>query len=495
MDTGIGMTPEQRARLFRSFTQADASTTRRYGGTGLGLAISKQLVEMMGGEIGVESEPGAGSTFWFVVPFEKQPNGRVAAPVLLADLESLRVLVVDDSATNRRILREQLSSWGMDNGEAEDGLGALEELRSATMGGEAHDLAILDLHMPGMDGMELARRIKADPDISATRLVLLTSVGQRGEGEEARLAGIDAYLTKPVRQSELYDCLATVMGGREGAASPEEARLVTRHALRERRAAGRARVLVAEDNPVNQKVAARMLENLGYHVDVAGDGLGALDALSKANYGAILMDVQMPEMDGYEATAEIRRREQGKGRRLSIIAMTANAMQGDREKALEAGMDDYVPKPVKLEELGAVLNRWIPEEASGRAAPPTPPEAGAQEEEEDMVENTLDPDVLAGLRELGGSEMLSELAQLFFDDASSGLAVLRGAVEGATPGPWSGSPTPSRAAPATWGLRGWRRSAPSCRRSAPPAISPALPSCSRGSKWSSGACVSRLGPR
>jgi CheY-like chemotaxis protein len=228
-----------------------------------------------------------------------------------------------------------------------------------------------------MDGMELARRIKADPEISATRLVLLTSVGQRGEGEEARLAGIDAYLTKPVRQSELYDCLATVMGGPDGDASPEETRLVTRHALRERRAATRARVLVAEDNPVNQKVAARMLETLGYRVDVAGDGLEALDALSKAHYGAILMDVQMPEMDGYEATAEIRKREQGKGRRMPIIAMTANALQGDRHKALEAEMDDYVPKPVNVEELGAVLKRWIPEGTSERGAPPHPTGGGS----------------------------------------------------------------------------------------------------------------------
>ena len=417
-DTGIGMTGEQRSRLFQSFTQADTSTTRRYGGTGLGLAISKQLVEMMGGEIGVESEPQVGSTFSFEVPFERQTEEAVSRPRSYDRLENLSALIVDDNATNRRILREQLESWGMENGEAEDGPGALERLRSDAERGAAHDLAILDMQMPGMDGMQLARAIKADPRLSAVRLVLLTSVGRRGDGEEARRSGIDAYLTKPVRQSELYDALATVMSGQE--APSEEAELVTRHSLREKRAAGRGRVLVAEDNPVNQKVAARMLENLGYPADVVGDGLEALEALSAGDYGAVLMDVQMPQIDGYEATTEIRRREReaGGARHVPVIAMTANALQGDREKALAAGMDDYIPKPVKPEELDAALKRWMQRDP---AAPPPAEENGAEE--------TLDPGVLERLRDLGDDDLLAELSAMFLDDASSRVAALRRALE------------------------------------------------------------------
>ncbi len=308
-DTGIGLTEEQQSRLFQSFSQADTSTTRKYGGTGLGLAISSQLVELMGGEIGVESEPGAGSTFWFEVPLRKQPEGAQEAPKPLGDLWNLHALIVDDNATNRQILHKQLISWGMRDGNVEDGQRALEELRSAAEGGDPYEVAVLDMQMPGMDGMQLARAIKADPAISATRLVLLTSMGKRGDGEEARQAGIEAYLTKPVRQSELYDALAAVMGTPAEDAATEEPDLVTRHSLREKRAGSNAPLLVAEDNPVNQKVAVRMLENLGYRVDVAGDGLEALEALSRNSYAAVLMDIQMPEMDGYEATAEIRHRE------------------------------------------------------------------------------------------------------------------------------------------------------------------------------------------
>jgi two-component system sensor histidine kinase/response regulator len=415
-DTGIGMSEEQRSRLFQSFTQADASTTRRYGGTGLGLSISKQLIEMMGGEIAVESEPGEGSTFSFAVRLE-----RTAAPRRrLGDLGDLRALIVDDNATNRRILSKQLSSWRIENESVEDGPHALEELRLAAESDTPYDLAILDMQMPGMNGMELSRRIKEDSDVSDVRLVLLTSVGRRGEGEEARLAGIEVYLTKPVRQSELYDALATIMSATDEAASEGEAPLVTRHSLRERRAVSRARVLVAEDNPVNQKVAARMLENLGYPVDVVEDGLEALEAFSSTRYGAILMDVQMPEMDGYRATEEIRRREEERGAaRTPIIAMTANAMQSDRERTIEAGMDDYVPKPMKVEELDTVLKRWTSrvEDSTGG----------------DGLDEPLDEVVLAGLRELGDADLLSELSTMFVDASSSSLTALREAVEEGDP--------------------------------------------------------------
>ncbi len=437
-DTGIGMTEEQRERLFRSFSQADASTTRKYGGTGLGLAISKQLVELMGGEIGVESQPGEGSTFWFTVCLEKQPEGVRAAPSRRADLRDLRVLVVDDNETNRKIVHEQVVSWGIKNGMAEDGHGALEMLRRSAEGGDPYDLAILDLDMPEMDGMELASTIKADPALAPTQLILLTSMGLRGEAEQARGVGFAAYLTKPVKQSRLFDAIATVMGtpaeeqDEKRRPAHDEAPIVTRHNLEEARAHSRERlvrahVLVAEDNQVNQKVAVRMLEKLGYRADVAANGLEAIEALSRIRYAAVLMDVQMPEMGGYEATAEIRRREQAQDRRTPIVAMTANAMQGDREKALEAGMDDYVPKPVKREELEAALERWVPRGEEGASM------TIAEGEEGDGLvtpEDPLDRAVIENLLELGGAELLSELAEMFFDDMSSALTVLREAMEG-----------------------------------------------------------------
>ncbi|HEV2742728.1 MAG TPA: response regulator, partial [Rubrobacter sp.] len=377
-DTGIGMTAEQQAYVFESFSQADASTTRRYGGTGLGLAICRQMVGLMGGEIGVESEPGVGSSFYFTLPLRKQPGDARSAQGPPADLKDLRVLIVDDNSTNRQILRKQLSSWGMESREAEDGFAALEELRSAAREDAPYDLAILDMQMPGMDGIQLARRIGEDPSISPTRLVLLTSTGRRSDSDEARRAGIEAYLTKPVRQSELYDAIATVVGA-SGEAREEDAPLVTRHTLREMNTAHRPHLLLAEDNPVNQKVAARMLEKLGYRVDVAGNGLEAVEALARNRYAAVLMDVQMPRMDGYEATAEIRRREairawRGEDHGIPVIAMTANAMQGDREKALAAGMDDYLAKPVRQEDLDEVLGRWVSREETGA---PDPPAAGA----------------------------------------------------------------------------------------------------------------------
>ena len=412
-DTGIGMSREQQRRLFLAFTQADASTTRHYGGTGLGLAISKQLVNLMGGEINVESQPGVGSTFSFAVPFEKQTSYARSAPSITADLAGRRALIVDDSRANRSILEKQLSSWGVQATSVEGGTRALEELRSAVDGNVPYDLAVLDMQMPGMDGMELARRIKGDPDISPTRLVLLTSLGRRTDGQEAAQVGIEAYLTKPLRQSELYDALATVLGRSAGG----EPRPVAVLSSKRQRARARSRVLVAEDNPVNQKVAVRMLENLGYQVDVASDGREALEALALASYGAVLMDVQMPRMDGYEATAEIRRREAADdGRHVPIIAMTANAMQGDREKTLEAGMDDYVSKPVKPEDLDAVLERWILAAERGTARREAP----------------IDRDVLARLRGLQDEDepdLVAKLAGMFLEDARSGLQTVEEALQ------------------------------------------------------------------
>jgi two-component system, sensor histidine kinase and response regulator len=416
-DTGIGITEEQRSRLFRSFSQANASIARRYGGTGLGLAISNRLTRMMGGEMGVESQPGSGSTFWFTARFERRPEAATRSAVTpRPDLRGLKVLIVDDNATNREILHRQLDSWGVRNATAPDGPRALDALRDAARAGELYDLAVLDAHMPGMDGMELARAIKDDPALSSTRLVLLTSMGEEVDGE-ARRAGAEACLTKPVRQSQLYDALTTVMGeqhlaptddGASGAASPAPGQTAVQT---------RGRVLLVEDNVVNQKVALRMLERLGYRADLAANGLEAVEAHSGAAYAAVLMDVQMPEMDGYAATQKIRARETGRARRTPIIAMTANAMRGDKEKALAAGMDDYISKPVKLEELGVILERWSSQERREEADADAP----------------VDLSVLSSLRDLQKEgppdAILHELVGLFLKEVPATLGVLREAAE------------------------------------------------------------------
>jgi len=356
-DTGIGVNEAAQTNLFEAFVQADGSTTRKYGGTGLGLAISKQLVELMGGKIGVSSVAGKGSTFWFTARLEKQPAGSVVAEEKPASLAGLHALIVDDNETNRKILSHQISSWGMTYEQADSGFRALELLRAASPD-RPYNLAILDLMMPAMDGFELAREIKLDPAIAAVPLVLLTSFGQRGDSTTAREAGVAAYLTKPVRQSQLFECLANVVnqspGTHQTAELSSDSGLVTRHTLAEKKPMSNKLILIAEDNVVNQKVAVRQLQKLGYRADAVADGREALEALERIPYDLVLMDCQMPEMDGYEATAEIRWRE-GRTKHTPIIAMTAHALEGDRAKCIAAGMDDYISKPVRPEELGRLL--------------------------------------------------------------------------------------------------------------------------------------------
>ncbi|MDX6559811.1 MAG: hypothetical protein QOF72_2860, partial [Blastocatellia bacterium] len=352
-DTGIGITEAAQARLFRAFTQADGSMTRKYGGTGLGLSISKQLVEMMGGKMGVISTPGEGSTFWFTAELARQPASANLPLPEIHSIENLRVLIIDDNTTNRKILSHQLKSWDMIHAEAESGPRALALLRTAAADGVPYDLAILDLLMPVMDGFELARAIKSDPMLARMHLVLLTSAGARGHGATARAAGIAAYLTKPVRQSQLFDCLTMVVSNSWDASAETSSKLVTRHTLREARHMSHRLILLAEDNIVNQKVAVRQLQKLGYRADAVANGREAIEALSRIPYDLVLMDCQMPEMDGYEATTEIRRIE-GVARHTPIVAMTAHALTGDREKSITAGMDDHITKPVKQEELARV---------------------------------------------------------------------------------------------------------------------------------------------
>jgi CheY-like chemotaxis protein len=350
--------------LFQSFSQADSSTTRQYGGTGLGLAIAKQLAEMMGGNIGVDSAPGEGSTFWFTARLATLPGSVQTMLPRAVDLNGQRLLIVDDNATNRTILQHQVAAWGICADGAASGQLALEMLRTAAMRDAPYDLALLDMQMPGMDGLELARRIKADPALATLPLVMPASITQRGHEELVQQAGIAAYLTKPVRQSHLFDCLTLVKGTSApavGASSHITQPLIDRYRLAQVKAQIQPRILVAEDNLINQKVAVRLLEKLGYRADVAANGNEVVEALMRTPYAAVLMDCQMPHMDGFEATVAIRQRE-GSTRHTPIIAMTASAMQGDREKVLAAGMDDYISKPVKPDDLAAMLRRWIPHE-------------------------------------------------------------------------------------------------------------------------------------
>jgi two-component system, sensor histidine kinase and response regulator len=365
-DSGVGIPLEAQSRLFQAFTQADSSTTRKYGGTGLGLAISKQLVIMMEGQIGVQSEPGKGSTFWFTAQFGK-PEGD--QPPVAGDRDgwsNLRVLVVDDNATSRQILRHQIFAWKLQKGSAAGGHEALRVLRAAAKDGHAYDIALLDIEMPEMDGLTLARAIKADPAIAGTRLIVLTPIGHPVPAAEMQAAGIEASLHKPVKQSRLFDCLVGVIGKSEastlsskGGAAPA----LTLPAGVRAQLEG-ARILLAEDNAVNQKVALALLKKLGCSADAVGNGIEVLEALQRIPYALIFMDCQMPEMDGYEATRLIRRREADTGQAcpwkapVHIVALTASAMQGDREKCLAVGMNDYITKPVRLAELQASLERW-----------------------------------------------------------------------------------------------------------------------------------------
>jgi signal transduction histidine kinase/CheY-like chemotaxis protein len=369
-DTGIGIPPEKQKMIFEPFSQADSSTTRKYGGTGLGLTITSRLVAMMGGKIWVESEQGHGSKFHFIARMgiaDAKPIvvGTAAPPEILS---GVRVLVVDDNQTNRRILEGMLTRWNMKVTSVEGGEEALGQLSAAQEAGEPFGLILMDMHMPAMDGFELTQRIRQSHYPFTITIMMLSSAGHRGDAARCQELGIAAYLLKPIRQSELREAIARVLGAREQhGAIP----LITRYSLQDaREPSASLHVLLAEDNRVNQRLATRLLEKRGHSVVVAADGREALAAIEKEGFDLVLMDLQMPEMDGFEATVAIREKEKAGGARLPIVALTAHAMKGDREKCLAAGMDGYLTKPIRTVELDEVLKKYL----ARRSEPVSQPE-------------------------------------------------------------------------------------------------------------------------
>ena len=417
-DTGIGIPESKRRLIFEPFTQADGSTTRKYGGTGLGLAITHQLVELMGGRIWLESEEGRGSTFHFTARFELPPHDlqrqNAAQP---SDLHALGILIVDDNETSRGILVDLTRGWEMRPLAAGSGAEALAALADAHSSGQRVDLALIDVGMPGLDGFALAERIGRDSKFSGIPVILLASAGHRGDAARCRQLGIAGYLSKPISNPYLLDAILTVLG-RPSAQGRRV--LVTRHTLREREKG--LRVLVAEDNEVNRRLEVRLLERRAHEVVPVEDGAQAVATFREGRFDLVLMDVQMPGMDGFEATRRIRELERSSGRRTPIVALTASAQKGDRERCLEAGMDGYVTKPVDAENLYAVIERVVRGgDEEERIEPPRPAASQAL-------------DMRTALARVGGDpRLLAELARLFREDGPRILAELGGAVERGDP--------------------------------------------------------------
>ncbi|MBW1931792.1 MAG: response regulator [Deltaproteobacteria bacterium] len=427
-DTGIGIAPEIQAGIFDAFSQAEGSTTRKYGGTGLGLAISRRLVDLMGGEMGVESKPGKGSTFWFTVSLTRQTGKKHHGLPLPDYLRGMRVLIVDDNATNREILYNQVTAWGMQSISAENGAQAFEMLRTAAMKGKTYDIVLLDWHMPGMDGIELARRLSVDPLIPEMRLVMLSSAGLDEEAEKAAVVGIHRYLNKPVRQSELYDCLVEIIS------ASVEGQILQSNGVRTEgaKAVFEAYILLAEDNPVNQMVALEMLELMGCRVDVAENGREAVEAISRTAFDLVLMDCHMPEMNGFAAAAKIREHEQAgdNGQRVPIIALTADVQKGVQDQCRAAGMDDYLGKPFNQDQLQAVLLRWLDRHGEFDRAKAMEHSAGLDKHKE--TEPLLEQHALDKIRALQRPDkpnILGKIIRLYLENSSGLITSVRKSVK------------------------------------------------------------------
>ena len=459
-DTGIGIPPEFHKSIFEAFSQADGSTARRYGGTGLGLAICRQLVQLMGGEIGVQSEPGKGSTFWFTIPLQVTTGAGKDSRVFSPRLDGLHVLIVDDNATNRRFLHHQVVSWGMRNGSAENGREALEMLHNAASCGEPFDIAILDMDLPEMDAFELARMIKCDPALADIRLVML---GSLGANHDAPQSGIEFILSKPVRQSQLYEALIALSEGGRAVLSLRQ-RAKDEGQRQPIRKQFDVHALVVEDNPINQEVARGMLEALGCRVDIAENGQQAIEVSSHTSYDLILMDCHMPVMDGFEATRAIRATEtslaqepltrNARPSRIPIIALTADALEGTKEECLAVGMDDYISKPFTVDQLSEVISRWVngdrsmiseASEAGSRAqAPglcggsPRPPALLVSAESPDSIpgqptsDAVIDQNALNTVRDLekkGATGLLNKVVSCYLSEAPKQLRQLHQAMD------------------------------------------------------------------
>jgi CheY-like chemotaxis protein/HPt (histidine-containing phosphotransfer) domain-containing protein len=411
-DTGIGIPPEKQKLIFEAFSQADNSTTRRYGGTGLGLAISQQLVELMGGRIWVESHAGQGSTFHFTATFEVRTPAGFERDSLGHQLTNLPVLIVDDNETNRRILEEVLTNWHMQPVAADGSAAALAAMEKSAAENHLFKVILLDAHMPMMDGFGLAERIQKDPRCRGIKLIMLTSAGQPEDVSRCQTLGISAYLTKPVKQSELLDVIVSVLSPRE-----QQPSLASQPRRGSRSIRRRLKVLLAEDNAVNQLLASRILESLDHHVTVVSNGREALSAAQAGRFDLIVMDVQMPEMDGFEATAAIRKLEKATGKHIPIIAMTAHAMKGDRERCLAASMDGYVSKPIRVADVEQAVTQAMAANQSS--------DAGSTSTAEDSLVD--EAAILSGMD--GNRKLLRDLTRIFVADCPKQLVEIKAAIQ------------------------------------------------------------------
>ncbi|MBI5557820.1 MAG: response regulator [Deltaproteobacteria bacterium] len=428
-DTGIGITPEIREHIFEAFSQADSSTTRKYGGTGLGLAISRKLVRLMGGEIGVNSEPGKGATFWFTVACIRPPDMMITSDEqLMKNLLGLRVLIVDDNAVNRAILKNQVRSWGMSSDTAANGFQALEKLQLALSEGRPYDVVLLDWHMPEMDGIELTRIIREEYSKKQLKLLMLSSAPFDEESLKASRAGVDLYLTKPVRQSLLFNSLISLLG--EPAADDGKEEKNDNGIGGESLSFG-ARILLAEDNSVNQDVAREMLKYMGCQVDIAENGLEAVAAAAKTQFDLILMDCHMPQMDGFTAAREIRRLEAAAGvkRGVPMVALTGDVQAGVRQQCQEVGMDDYLSKPFYMDDLQNVLEKWLPARIRPQAASVGTEEAETETEEE--TGSVLDRrrlDMIRAMHRPGSPPVLDRIIAIYNESSPEILRSIHEAV-------------------------------------------------------------------